>query len=173
MQRAGEQCDYLCMNRSVVIASSLIIASAIAFTAGRVSMPATVSAATAPRWEYKLSKTDYGIECGERALRPYKDTESVKQWVSRFGPSHEVIALLYGLGTDTLKLPSDAMGKITDEYLTCGDEAFVKLAKQYGDDGWDMVSYDHMSYTSSGTEYRSGLVINHGYEVMWKRPAIR
>jgi len=142
---------------------------------------AVSSAAQAPgrgasTWEYNLGVVAYDQECAAKAIEPYKSDAGVKEALSMGSPSGRyAIGTLHmmneiGAGGYDSSLKPEVWYAISDAYVQCGQDAFQAYSTGMGDQGWEMVSYSPLEYTSPASQYISGLIIGYGYEVMWKRP---
>jgi hypothetical protein len=136
-----------------------------------VSQPPEVST---QKWEYNLGIVLYDDVCAAEALAPYKDNAVIKSWFASISTALDynryTVAVVYGLATCFRTFPQEDWMIISTTYVNCGHRVFDAYAKDMGEQGWEMVGYERSQYTSSGSQYCSGIIVDYGYEVMWKRP---
>jgi hypothetical protein len=141
-----------------------------------VSSAAQAPGTGATTWEYNLGTVAYDQECAAKAIEPYKSDAGVKEALSMGSPSGRyAIGALHmmneiGAGGYDSSLKPEVWYAISDAYVQCGQSSFQAYSTGMGDQGWEMVSYSPLEYTSPASQYISGLIIGYGYEVMWKRP---
>ena len=136
-----------------------------------VSSAAQGASTGASNWEYDLGVVAYDLECATKAIEPYKSKSAVKETLSMgVGRGRYLIGWLYMDYSCIGSLSATDWYAISDAYVQCGQDAFQLYSTGMGDEGWEMVSYSRLQYTSPSTQYCSGLIVDYGYEVMWKRP---
>jgi hypothetical protein len=121
-------------------------------------------------WEYNLGVVVYDDVCAVEALAPYKDNTTVKQWVDMMGGYNRgTIAVMHSSATCIGDFPDEDWMVISNLYVDCGHRVFDAYAKEMGEQEWEMVSYERIQYTWPGSQYCEGIIVDYGYEVMWKR----
>jgi hypothetical protein len=141
--------------------------------------PVAQSQAPAPppgttKWEYKLDVVPYDAQCEQSAMEPHKGFDAVKSNVDAQGYSRYGFAAFWQsvncLGGGAA-LPKGMADTILQDYTSCGQQVFDAYAGKMGDQAWEMVSYRRLQYTSPAlSQSCAGVIVDYGYEVMWKRP---
>lgn len=166
-----------------VIATLITLSIVLAGCTGMQTKPSTgatappssanTSGASTQKWEYKLETINYDTVCAATATAPYASNTEVTKDLSQFGVNRYGIAWLWqSKECWGAKYPVGAVDTILREYTTCASKFFDDYAGKMGEDGWEIVNYERLQYTLSGTQYCTPKAVDFGYEVMWKRPKV-